>query len=171
MPAVVQHLSGLVDSFDVASAGEMKVALDTPMPPDRVSFAGPGKTPAELRQAIAAGVTIEIESETEAARVADIGERLGIRPRVAVRVNPDFQSQGLRHAHGRRAPSSSASTPNECPPCSACWPTLDLELLGFHIFAGSQNPERRDPLRGAAQDRRARAAPGRDAAPTADRAT
>ena len=83
MPAVVQHLSGLVDSLDVASAAEMLVALDTPMPADHVSFAGPGKTPAELTQAIAAGVTIEMESETEAQRVTLIGERLGVRPRVA----------------------------------------------------------------------------------------
>src|SRR5689334_11676075 len=73
MPAVVQHLSALVDSLDVASAIEMRVALDTPMPAHHVSFAGPGKTPAELTQAIAAGVTIELESETEADRVAEIG--------------------------------------------------------------------------------------------------
>ena len=50
MPAVVQHLSALVDWLDVASAGEIKVALDTPMHPAQVSFAGPGKTVAELMQ-------------------------------------------------------------------------------------------------------------------------
>jgi diaminopimelate decarboxylase len=44
MPAVVQHLSGLVDSFDVASAGEMRTALDTPMPADRVSFAAQARS-------------------------------------------------------------------------------------------------------------------------------
>lgn len=43
MPAVVQHLAGLVDGFDVASAGELKTVLDTPMMRERVSFAGPGK--------------------------------------------------------------------------------------------------------------------------------
>ena len=138
MPAVVQHLSGLVDSFDVASAGEMKVALDTPMPAARVSFAGPGKTPAELAQAIAAGVTIELESETEAARVAEIGERLGIRPRVAIRVNPDFRSRA-RGCGWAAARSSSASTPSASPPCSTRLAEADLELLGFHVFAGSQN--------------------------------
>ena len=62
MPAVVQHLCRLVDSFDVASAGEMRTALDTPMPAHRISFAGPGKTVAELTQAVAAGVTVEMES-------------------------------------------------------------------------------------------------------------
>ena len=94
MPAVVQHLRGLVDCFDVASAAEMRVALDTPDAGRRVSFAGPGKTAAELTQAVAAGVTIEMESETEAAAGRRIGERLGIRPRVAVRVNPDFEVKG-----------------------------------------------------------------------------
>ena len=39
MPALVQHLSGLVDGFDVASGLELRTALDTPVPPARVSFA------------------------------------------------------------------------------------------------------------------------------------
>src|SRR5688572_31454963 len=43
MPAVVQHLAGLVDGFDLASVAEIQVALDTPMRPENVSFAGPGK--------------------------------------------------------------------------------------------------------------------------------
>jgi diaminopimelate decarboxylase len=138
MPAVVQHLSGLVDSFDVASAAEMLVALDTPMPSNRVSFAGPGKTPAELTQAIAAGVTIEMESETEAERVTMIGERLGIRPRVAVRVNPDFQvkGSGMRMGGG---PQQFGVDAEKVPALLDELARADLEFLGFHIFAGSQN--------------------------------
>jgi diaminopimelate decarboxylase len=138
MPAVVQHLSGLVDSFDVASAAEMLVALDTPMPSDHVSFAGPGKTPAELTQAIAAGVTIEMESETEAERVAMIGAQLGIRPRVAVRVNPDFQvkGSGMRMGGG---PQQFGVDAELVPALLARLAEFDVEFLGFHIFAGSQN--------------------------------
>jgi len=138
MPAVVQHLSGLVDSFDVASAAEMLVALDTPMPSDHVSFAGPGKTPAELTQAIAAGVTIEMESETEAERVAMIGAQLGIRPRVAVRVNPDFQvkGSGMRMGGG---PQQFGVDAELVPALLARLAESDVEFLGFHIFAGSQN--------------------------------
>jgi diaminopimelate decarboxylase len=138
MPAVVQHLRGLVDSFDVASAAEMLVALDTGMPADRVSFAGPGKTPAELSQAVAAGVTIEMESPTEAQRVAMIGERLGVRPRVAVRVNPDFQVKrsGMRMGGG---PQQFGIDAEKVPALLRELDHSDLELLGFHIFAGSQN--------------------------------
>src|SRR6476659_7193809 len=90
MPAVLHHLAGLVDGMDVASTLEMQTALDTGMPVGAISFAGPGKTEAEIVQAVAAGVTIEMESATEARRVIQAGEMLGVRPRVAVRVNPDF---------------------------------------------------------------------------------
>ena len=138
MPAVVQHLSGLVDSFDVASAAEMRVALDTPTPSHLVSFAGPGKTPAELTQAIAAGVTIEMESETEAERVTMIGERLGIRPRVAVRVNPDFQvkGSGMRMGGG---PQQFGIDAEKVPSLLRQLSRAEVEFHGFHIFAGSQN--------------------------------
>lgn len=138
MPAVVQHLSGLVDSLDVASSAEMLAALDTPMPPERVSFAGPGKTPAELTQAVAAGVTIEMESETEADRITAIGERLGIRPRVAIRVNPDFQvkGSGMRLGGG---PQQFGIDSELVPDLLVKLARADLELLGFHVFAGSQN--------------------------------
>jgi diaminopimelate decarboxylase len=138
MPAVVQHLSHLVDSFDVASAAEMLVALDTPMPASRVSFAGPGKTPAELSQAIAAGVTIEIESETEAERVSMIGERMGLRPSVAVRVNPDFRvkGSGMRLGGG---PQQFGVDSERVPSLLAELASAHLDVLGFHIFAGSQN--------------------------------
>jgi diaminopimelate decarboxylase len=138
MPAVVQHLSAIVDSFDCASAAELRGALDTPMAPHRVSFAGPGKTPAELTQAIAAEATIELESETEAARAVSIGEQLGIRPRVAVRVNPDFEvkGSGMRLGGG---PQQFGVDSERVPTLLRMLARADVEFLGFHIFAGSQN--------------------------------
>jgi diaminopimelate decarboxylase len=138
MPAVVQHLSGLVDAFDVASALEMRTALDTPVRPDRVSFAGPGKTDAELAQAVAAGVTVELESETEAVRVVETGQRLGIRPRVAVRVNPDFQvrGSGMRMGGG---PAQFGVDAERVPALVKELASAEVALLGFHVFAGSQN--------------------------------
>jgi diaminopimelate decarboxylase len=138
MPAVVSHLNGLVDAFDVASAAEMHTALDTGKRAERVSFAGPGKTPDELSQAVAAGVTIEMESATEAERVVAIGERLGIRPRVAVRVNPDFQvkGSGMRLGGG---PQQFGVDAELVPDLIADIADRDLDFLGFHIFAGSQN--------------------------------
>jgi diaminopimelate decarboxylase len=138
MPAVVQHLAGLVDALDVASADEMRVALDTPTPASRVSFAGPGKTPAELRRAIASGVTLELESFTEARRAAEIGAELGIRPHAAVRVNPDFRikGSGMRMGGGAQQFGVDAELVPELLEEIAA---TDLDFHGFHIFAGSQN--------------------------------
>lgn len=138
MPAVVDHMARLVDGCDVASAMEMKVVLDTPTPAERVSFAGPGKTRGELAQAIAAGVTIEMESGSEAQRVAEIGNRLGLRPRVALRVNPDFQvkGSGMRMGGGSQQFGVDAE---EVPAVLKQLVAADLDFQGFHIFAGSQN--------------------------------
>ena len=138
MPAVVQHLSGLVDSFDVASALELRTALNTTMPPTRISFAGPGKSPQELRQAVASGVTVEMESGTEARRLADIGHELGIRPRVAIRVNPDFEIKGSGMRMGGGSQQFGVDT-EQVPVLLKQFDQGDLDILGFHVFAGSQN--------------------------------
>ena len=138
MAAVVQHLVGLVDGFDVASAREMQTALDTPMPAARVSFAGPGKTPAELERAVAAGITIALESDGEMRTLAAIAARQGLRPQVAIRVNPDFdlKASGMRMGGGAQQFGVDAE---RVPQMLGELAKLDLEFIGFHIFAGSQN--------------------------------
>lgn len=138
MPAVVQHLAGLVDGFDLASTGEMKTALDTPMSPEKISIAGPGKTDRELRQAIAAGITINLESEGEMRRAAQIGEQLGTTPRVAVRVNPDYElkSSGMKMGGG---PKQFGVDAERVPAMLKELGAMKLEFIGFHIFWGSQN--------------------------------
>lgn len=138
MPAVVQHMAGLVDGLDVASAGEMKIALDTPMPPRQVSFAGPGKADQELSCAIAAGIIVNMESEQEMERIANLGNHLGIRPKVAVRVNPDFElkSSSMKMGGGAKPFGVDAE---RVPAMLAQMAKLELDFEGFHIFSGSQN--------------------------------
>ncbi|SMP69377.1 pyridoxal-dependent decarboxylase, exosortase A system-associated [Noviherbaspirillum suwonense] len=138
MPALVQHMAGLVDGFDVASASEMRVALDTPMPPASVSFAGPGKTDAELTQAIAAGVVLSLESPNEAVRAARIGDMLGLRPRVLLRINPDFEmkSSGMKMGGGARQFGVDAE---EAPALLRKVGALGLDFHGLQIFSGSQS--------------------------------
>ena len=138
MPAVVQHLASLVDGIDVASGGELRVALDTGMEPARISFAGPGKGEAELSCAIAAGIVLNLESEGEMERAAVIGRRLAIVPKVNVRVNPDFElkSSGMRMGGG---PKQFGVDAERVPAMLARIAELGLDFHGFHIFSGSQN--------------------------------
>ncbi len=138
MPAVVQHMAGQVDGLDVASQREMQVALDTGTGPADISFAGPGKSVPELEAAVAAGITINLESSTELERVGAIAARTGYQARVAVRVNPDFElkSSGMRMSGGPKAFGIDAE---RVPDLLARIGELGLHFRGFHIFSGSQN--------------------------------
>jgi diaminopimelate decarboxylase len=137
-PALVQHIARQVDGLDVASAREMQVALDAGMSPEFISFAGPGKSVAELARAVAAGIVLNVESELELARLADIARGSGQRPRVAIRVNPDFElkTSGMKMSGG---PKQFGIDAERVPEVLRSLRHLPLQFVGFHIFSGSQN--------------------------------
>ena len=138
MPAVVGHIARLVDGLDVASGAELRVALDAGMDPHEISFAGPGKSEAELAQAVAAGILINVESMRELGLLAGIVQRLGCPARVAVRVNPDFElkSSGMKMGGGPKQFGIDAELVSQA---LAEIKRLGLGFEGFHIFSGSQN--------------------------------
>lgn len=138
MPALVGHVARLVDGIDVASAGELQVALDAGADPLHVSFAGPGKRDAELHQAVAAGILINVESFREIAPLAAASAALGVPARVAVRVNPDFElkSSGMKMGGG---PKPFGVDAEQVPGLLAEIGRAGLAFEGFHLFAGSQN--------------------------------
>lgn len=138
MPAVVCHFAQRVDGLDVASAGELKLALDAGMDPAHVSFAGPGKTRGELEQAIAAGVLLNIASARETRLLAEVSRASGLPARVAVRVNPDFElkSSGMKMGGG---PTQFGIDADAVPEALEEIARHGLAFEGFHIFAGSQN--------------------------------
>ncbi|WP_345794471.1 pyridoxal-dependent decarboxylase, exosortase A system-associated [Thauera sp. JM12B12] len=138
MPALVCHMARLVDGIDVASAGELLVALDAGADPQEISFAGPGKTEAELHQAVAAGILINVESFRELPILAAAQQTLGLPARVAVRVNPDFElkSSGMKMGGG---PKQFGVDAEQVPELLAAIGRAGLAFEGFHLFAGSQN--------------------------------
>ena len=138
MPAVVGFMAGLVDGIDVASAGELQVALNAGANPLEVSFAGPGKKTAELRQAVAAGVLVNIESFREVTELAGISAELGLPARVAVRVNPDFELKGSGMKMGG-GPKQFGVDVEQMPELMALIGSSGVQFEGFHLFAGSQN--------------------------------
>jgi diaminopimelate decarboxylase len=83
-------------------------------------------------------VLIELESAAEARRTHAAGEALGLRPRVAVRVNPDFtvKGSGMRMGGG---PQQFGVDVEQVPAVLDELSAYDLSLEGFHVFAGSQN--------------------------------
>ncbi|MGE7206211.1 pyridoxal-dependent decarboxylase, exosortase A system-associated [Sphingomonas sp. NPDC019816] len=133
-PPLLAAMAEMVDGFDVASAGELAKVADLGRP---VSFAGPGKRDAELTAAIAAGITLNLESEGEADRALAIAERLGCTPRLAVRVNPDVELRGSGMKMGGR-PSPFGIDAERVPALVRDLIAAGADWRGFHIYAGSQ---------------------------------
>jgi diaminopimelate decarboxylase len=130
-------MKGRVDGFDVASGGELKLALDAGVAADKISFAGPGKRDRELEFAIANGVTLNCESEGEAERAFAIGQRLGVAPKIAVRVNPSFDLKGSGMKMGGGAKPFGVDA-ERVPALVQRIIAAGAEWRGFHIYAGSQ---------------------------------
>ncbi|WP_294328725.1 MULTISPECIES: pyridoxal-dependent decarboxylase, exosortase A system-associated [Alphaproteobacteria] len=133
---VLVAMAGMVDGLDVASGGELAMALAV-KPAAAISFAGPGKRDDELAAAITAGATLHVESEGEADRALAIGDRLGRTPRIAVRANPDFELRGSGMRMGGRA-SPFGIDAARVPALVKRLVAVGADWHGFHIFAGSQ---------------------------------
>ena len=88
---LLNFLGRYVDGFRIVSKGELDRLKRAELAGIPMTFAGPGKRDDEIEAGIAAGATISVESEGEARRAILAGEKLGIRPKVAVRVNPPFR--------------------------------------------------------------------------------
>jgi len=132
-PPLLKQVRSKVDGLDLASGGELRIALEAGIDPATMSFAGPGKRDVDLKAAIEAGVTLNCESEGEVERAL----ALGGRPRLAVRVNPDFEikGSGMRMGGGAKPFGVDAA---RVPDLVRHILGSHAEWRGFHIFAGSQ---------------------------------
>ena len=138
MPALIGYMACLADGLDVASGGELAVALDAGANPQCISFAGPGKSVDELAQAVAAGILINVESLREIRVLSELSQRVLAKARVAVRVNPDFELKmsGMKMGGG---PKQFGIDAEQVPGALAEIGAAGLAFEGFHVFSGSQN--------------------------------
>ena len=134
---VLGVLSKLCDGLDIASGGELEMVRETGFDLSRVSFAGPGKRDEELEVAIAAGVTLNLESEGEARRAIAIADRIGKTPRLAIRVNPDFELKGSGMKMGGGAKPFGVDA-DRVSALARNIISAGCEWRGLHIFTGSQ---------------------------------
>jgi len=134
---LLAHMNAMVDGFDVASGGELELALAVGVDPHRISFAGPGKRDREIERAISVGVTLNSESANEVDRAIAIGERQGIAPRLAVRVNPSFHLKGSGMKMGGGAKQFGVDA-ERVPDLVRRIVAAGAHWRGFHIYAGSQ---------------------------------
>lgn len=94
--AVLKLLGQAGLGADVVSEGEMRRALLAGIPPERIVFSGVGKTDAEMRAALEAGILqLNVESAEELERLSAVATAMGRTASVAIRVNPDVDAGTL----------------------------------------------------------------------------
>ena len=125
--------------LEVASAGELAQALAAGCPPDRVLFAGPGKTESELEAALAAGIgEIHVESSLEARRLIQVAHRLGVRARAGLRVNPGVEVQGGAMRMGGKPAPFGVDEESLDEVTDTLLADSAVDFRGLHIFSGTQ---------------------------------
>jgi len=142
--ALLELLAAQGAGFDVISGGELFRVLEVGADPRKVVFAGPGKTRAEIREALEAGLLmLNVESAMELETVAEVARQMGRRAAVALRLNPDVDP--ATHTYittGKRGTKFGF----DLEAARAALPLLErhrdaLELIGLHMHIGSQITE------------------------------
>ena len=136
-PPLLTWLASHVDGFDLASGGELLALEEAGGLACPVSFAGPGKRDSELELAVERGVTINLESETETTRALAVAERLGVTPKLAIRVNPPFALKGAGMKMGGLA-SPFGVDAERVPALTRHIVDSGAQWRGLHVYAGSQ---------------------------------
>ncbi len=138
--AVLKTLANLGAGADVVSGGELKKSLAAGIPANRIVFSGVGKTKAEMKLALDAGIhQFNVESEPELEALSEIAQQSGKRARVTFRVNPDVDARthakittgtaeskfGIPWSRARAAYAMAAKMPA-------------IEIVGIDMHIGSQ---------------------------------
>ena len=134
-PAVVRTLAQVCDGLEVASGGELDLAVAAGA--RRIVFGGPAKTDAELAAAVAAGAQVNVESGHELRRLDAAARAAGTVVPAAVRVNRATTAPDGSHAM-TGTPTPFGVDEEELPRVLA-QPLTSVRITGFHLHAVSNN--------------------------------
>ncbi len=141
--AVLRVLANEGFGADVVSGGELTRALAAGMKPEGVVFSGVGKTHAELRQGLEAGIgQFNLESEEEGYELAAIARQMGLRAACALRVNPDVDARTHEKiSTGKRENKFGVPLDRALEIYSALSAEDSLDMRGVAVHIGSQLAE------------------------------
>lgn len=138
--AVLGLLAQAGAGADVISGGELYRALRAGFDPQRIVFAGPGKTREEIREGLKADVLcFNVESPSELTAIDEIARGEGARARIAVRVNPDIDPQTHPYiATGLKTSKFGIPYREARDVYRRAAGLAGIEIVGVHMHIGSQ---------------------------------
>ena len=125
---------------DCVSGGEVEYALQQGFAPEKIVFAGVGKTDAEIILALKGGIgCFNCESIPEIEVINDLAVRLGVRASIAVRVNPDIDARTHKYISTGNEENKFGIAPGDFTALfRALRAASNLDFCGIHLHVGSQ---------------------------------
>ena len=141
--AVLDVLARRGAGFDIVSGGELARVLAAGGNAGRTVFSGVGKTEAEIEAALKANIAcFNVESAAELDRIDAVAQRLQLRARVALRVNPDIDAKTHRHiSTGLKTNKFGVAYADALALCRVASARAALQLVGLGCHIGSQITE------------------------------
>ena len=138
--AVLATLAGQGLGADIVSGGELLRARAAGVPPEKIFFAGVGKTGEEMRLALEAGIVqFNLESAEEARTLSEVACSLGREAPVAFRVNPDVEpGTHAKIATGAATSKFGIAIENALAEYAAAAALPGLKVRGVAVHIGSQ---------------------------------
>jgi diaminopimelate decarboxylase len=138
-PTILRQFLAMGCGLEIASGGELHVALSTGCPPEQILFAGPGKTESELELALSRNIgEIHVESLLEAARIGKICRSLGKKAGVALRINSGGEAQGGAMRMGGKPAPFGVDEEDLDAVLDSLLEDPGVEFRGIHLFTGTQ---------------------------------
>ena len=138
-PAILRSFLSKGCGLEVASGGEFYLASNAGCPVEKILFAGPGKTEADLELVLTHGIgEIHVESLLEVERISAISRKLDVCARAAVRVNPSTEAQGGAMRMGGKPAPFGIDEENLDAVIERIVSDPSLEFRGIHLFTGTQ---------------------------------
>jgi len=138
-PAVIQTFIDIGAGLEIASAGELSLALRCGCPPSRIIFAGPGKQEYELSAGIQAGIgEFHVESFTEIDRLQTLSRSAGVSVPVAVRVNATEISKSGAIVMSGGSSQFGIDEERVAEAIEIIIRSSHLRCAGLHFYAGTQ---------------------------------
>ena len=137
--SIVALLAGLADGAEVSSLRELYVAQKAGFSPGRIIFVGPSKSEIEIREAVSKQIDCLVAESEHELRIADrIAGELGLRARVALRINPAFDAAGSKLKMGGSARQFGVDEESAELALRAAKSLQNIDIIGCQVYLGTR---------------------------------
>ena len=139
-PRILQIIQKAGLGADCVSGNEVKLAIKNGFAPSKIVYAGVGKSDAEIKTALKAGIySFNCESVPEIQIINDLAAGMGTTARISLRVNPDIDAHTHKYISTGRKEDKFGISPWEFESVTNLIKNLkNVKLIGLHFHVGSQ---------------------------------